>query len=133
MKYTVDYFIKKFELIPEHKWIKWQHKDCFGNGCALGHCGLDNNNTITKESAALEFLFLKELEDSVARINDHLSPRYNQETPKQRILAALHDIKRKQSEEQVGKTVKERVVYVAVDSEIRNNAKETIESQVEFS
>lgn len=44
MKYDVDYFIEKFEAIPEEKWIKGGTYDFAGTGnhCVLGHCGIKN-------------------------------------------------------------------------------------------
>jgi hypothetical protein len=41
----------------------------------------------------------------ITRINDACDDNYKQPTPKQRILAALHDIKKKQSAEWVDKTI----------------------------
>lgn len=92
MNYTVDYFIEKFEAIPEEKWFNGNFK--FGDKyCALGHCGMDDE-TYTEEGNELLDLF-DGYDLSVAGINDRLDPRFLQKTPKQRILAALNFIKEK--------------------------------------
>lgn len=87
-KYTRDYFIAKFEAIPEEKWCKYLLDDTRGRHCALGHCGWgwDSRHADRAEGAALiEILVLP------AEINNGSDPRYQQPTPKQRILAALRD------------------------------------------
>lgn len=101
MKYDVDYFLNKFEAIPEEKWITG---DLEFNGChcALGHAGVVDNGSQwveTEESIALAILLGGNMNISpydrfrvVYRINDN-KVRYNHETPKQRILAALNDVK----------------------------------------
>jgi hypothetical protein len=119
MKYNVDYFIKKFEAIPETKWITTylNLEDAY---CALGHCGVTDNdlnghsfpcgepsalcsllkNHINYDSAKkrLGYDDYEELRplQIVYFINDNLHPDYDQPTPKQRILAALYDIKKLQ-------------------------------------
>lgn len=93
MDYTVDYFIEKFEKIPEEKWITGLYEDINGNHCALGWCGVKGD--ANDESAELTRLFWK-IDKSVIRVNDGiLYAEYQQSTPKQRILAALRDIKSK--------------------------------------
>jgi len=115
--YTVDYFIDKFSKIPEDMWCVKTLGDMSGSHCALGHCDFGNTG-VPKEALALQKL-LKPLENSHCRIwttpwiNDGLYPSYQQPTPKQRILAALNDIKKMQE------PVKERIVYVTVDESVR--------------
>lgn len=87
--YTVDYFISKFEAIPEDKWCVDFTEDYNGNRCALGHCGGIN----THESNILRSILCM----PVSFLNDGLKPEYPQPTPKQRILAALYDIRAKES------------------------------------
>lgn len=90
--YDCDYFIKKFEAIPEDNWWVGDFRN-MGNHCqfcALGHCGMTYHNS-TKESDALDELFGDAV---VPEINDGENPAYQQPTPKQRILAALYDIKK---------------------------------------
>lgn len=100
MKYDVDYFIAKFEAIPEDLWMAGDFTDGV-RCCAFGHCGEKGwTNPLTQESTCLSSL----LEGEVARINDGNDDKYPQPTPKQRILAALRDLK-----------PRERIVYVAVN------------------
>jgi len=82
--FDVDYFIKKFEAIPDEDWTTGQFENDIGQRCALGHCTFI-------ESASLKDILL----DEVAEINDGTDGQYQQETPKSRILAALKDIKEK--------------------------------------
>ena len=84
MIYNVNYFIKKFEAIPEDQWTTGSFRDEHGRKCALGHC-----LTLHEEQAALISL----LRYTTSEINDGERDRYQQPTPKQRILAALNDVK----------------------------------------
>ncbi len=89
----VQYFIDKFEKIPEDRW-------CTGlftkgdNHCAYGHCGVMQPLQETVESKRLSYLF--RFSGIVTDINDGRDKRYPQPTPKQRILAALRDVKNKE-------------------------------------
>jgi hypothetical protein len=94
-KYDVDYFIKKFEAIPEVNWTTGVFNDGCGRFCALGHCGETFGRT-SQEAFALRDLLDFELNESITRINDGNCPEYDQPTPRARILAALRDIKAKQ-------------------------------------
>lgn len=97
--FTVDYFIKKFEAIPEEKWMVGEFKDNEGRFCALGHCGQRMGmscNEIPDESWTLRSLFAWTMNRfSVTNINDGKDYNYQQPTPKQRVLAALYDVKNK--------------------------------------
>lgn len=92
-KYTKEYFIKKFEAIPEEKWCveyftaKYDKK-CH---CALGHCG-ETPNHIPPMARKLRELFDKKA--SVVSINDNKTGEYNHlgSTPKQRILNFLKQL-----------------------------------------
>lgn len=107
--YDADYFIAKFEAIPDRQWTRSQYADGWGGFCALGHCGerveistdgyMRRRNIQTEEGEALRKLFSDSLGlySSPDRVNDGISDEYQQETPKQRILAALRDIKEAQS------------------------------------
>lgn len=96
MNYDVDYFINKFEAIPEDKWCTGNYIDKAGNHCALGHCGERAVlGGLTEEAKALSGLFTQ-IDDEPAGVNDGHSDAYNQPTPKQRILSALRDIKAKE-------------------------------------
>jgi hypothetical protein len=102
--YDVDYFIRKFSEIPEENWYAGSY--CHPNieaYCALGHCGERYSNASiisgtverTGESSALRSLVGKILGLDIVDINDTIyNPSYQQPTPKQRVLAALYDIKR---------------------------------------
>jgi len=89
-EYTVDYFIKKFEAIPEENWISGRYLSTDGY-CALGHCG-ERRWGFTPESLALVDLFF-DYELAVASVNDGNSYMFPQPTPKQRVLAACRYIK----------------------------------------
>lgn len=137
MEYTVDYFINKFEKIPEDKWITGMiGLNSIENSpkCALGHCGIDESFlNETKDSKALKEIFsntsftssispIRGGTDCIWKINDGYIKEYQQETPKQRILAALYDIKKSQE-------IKEKIVYktVQVDSQIKKLVKEELQ------
>lgn len=122
--YDVDYFIKKFEAIPENKWLIGGYVARVFKGttyiekmCALGWCGARSNHSnsgnTTREAAALFRIFTV----AIAPINDGLNINYQQPTPKQRILAALYDIKAKQQSTEP----KEKVIYktVVIDSVVK--------------
>lgn len=91
MKYTIDYFIKKFKAIPNDRWCQGSYTHPDGSHCALGHCGHRTLSGETLESKALGKLF--GYRPLVARINDGIDTRYTQKTSKGRILAALNDLK----------------------------------------
>lgn len=91
--YTVDYFIKKFEAIPESKWCINQLINTSGQRCALGHCG-GVNLKIGEIPYNDEIGNLVITLYDVVSINNGENPEYQQPTPKQRILAALYDIKK---------------------------------------
>ena len=90
MTYDKAYFIAKFEAIPEDKWITEDFIDERGC-CALGHCGFDFGIE-TDEGTDLALLLKWHLAVVPSRINDGRDLRYQQPTPKQRILAALKDL-----------------------------------------
>lgn len=100
---NADYFIQKFEKIPD---ICWGTKllVLYDQGievcCALGHCGQRramrfNEPCETEEASALMDLF-HGVNLSVADVNDRPSQQLPQRTPKGRILAALEYIKAQQ-------------------------------------
>ncbi len=105
--YDVDYFLRKFEAIPDEKWLV-ARMGCDGAGCALYHCGgiYGPWSEQPREAKALMRLFGasegdNDAEKFVYQINDNGRPVgenkvYTQPTPKARILAALADIKAKQ-------------------------------------
>lgn len=132
--YDVDYFIKNFEAIPEDKWFIGNFNSPDNSkSCALGHCGIRGE----KVNSLLSLFTANNL--NVAIVNDgSISPfvffdkeglckaknskkYFHLPTPKQRILAALYDIKAKQQPK-----VQERTVYVVVSEKIREQTKELI-------
>lgn len=84
MTFTAQYFIDKFSAIPDEEWCTRQYTDSNGRHCAVGHC------VNADERTGLGLLFDG---TPIPMINDGEEPRYPQETPRARILAALHDIK----------------------------------------
>jgi hypothetical protein len=153
MIYDVDYFINKFEAITEEKWAILTFQSYDGKRCALGHCfsertlvklnnaGVENGTTLYKPTAeefATEFkeshsLCLHLCPDSankgsemVIQINNGDDPRYQQKNPKQRIIAALYDIRKLQTKDTDTDTKKERIVYVSVPVSITEQARELI-------
>jgi hypothetical protein len=90
--YDVDYFTNKFEAIPEESWCTGTYN--FGDKrCAYGHCGLSEE--VPSMANVPEARALRDLDRTRVfnRINDGNDSRYQQKTPKQRVLAALKDIK----------------------------------------
>lgn len=143
-KYTVDYFINKFEAIPEFEYNVGELRNDYNSDqkCALGHCNATNNK-LGIEASMLNKLFdvlhISEkpsceklwnfeltnrdgdfLSGKVACINDGECNEYLQETPKQRILAALYDIKALQ-QPKIEEVKEEKVVYkvVEVDKKVK--------------
>lgn len=103
--YDAQYFIDKFEAIPEELWFgggKYSDPDKPECKCAFGHLGFEDNtvNSNTNESAALRDLFFAGVHIThITHINDGKNPEYQQDTPKQRILAALRDVQKGQPNE----------------------------------
>lgn len=104
--YDADYFIKKFESIPEEKWNDFvQYDEETKTRCAFGHCGWKiPKGDVVNGDQTFEGRKLTELFNSVGfevgsknwitDVNNGFSPDYKQETPRQRMLAVLNDIKK---------------------------------------
>lgn len=90
--YDVDDFLAKFEAIPEEKWCCLTHRNVDGRMDALGLCGFRDHGYRTPEGVSLIHLFDRH-GLTVYSVNDGRNPDFHQPTPKQRILAALRDIK----------------------------------------
>lgn len=88
-QYTIKWFIRKFEAIPEVKWCIESYSGPDGQHCALGHSGmLGGNRKASNEAHALVGL-LGSLQ--VHKINDGTEGYASLgSTPKQRILNALY-------------------------------------------
>ena len=90
MNYNIDYFINKFKAIPEDRWcVRALHDN--GRACALGHC-LEVGHIFSQECSE----FIRVFGVGAPSVNNGYDQRYQQPTPKQRILAALYDIKKLQ-------------------------------------
>lgn len=97
--YTIDYFIKKFEVIPENQWIAGIYEDYNGKKCAMGHLGYVDYHAVDYLSNCRQIFTLQGIISNIAGINDGHHSSYQQDIPKQRILAALHAIKEKEEGE----------------------------------
>lgn len=133
MNYTVDYFIDKFESIPEEELcIDVLLEKNTHNRCAQGHCGLVKSKDLKSIMAVSKIenvpFYLREgwslrklFETNglnVAEVNNGKNPKYNQTTVKGRVLTALRDIKKTQESEKPVKSVVNRVAYVKIDKDI---------------
>lgn len=114
--YNTRYFINKFEAIPEERWIIKLQADGAGRHCALGFCNPKVDLVMGRHFKSYIGAFPGEYE-SISTIFEKISPsgrdgswtvaainngddfRYFQPTPKQRILAALRDIEKLESDE----------------------------------
>ena len=128
--YNVDHFIRKFESIQERSWYAGGYKNPldFSQCCAYGHCGMELfKENQCDEGMALSQISILHLGNSakIANVNDGTHPDYTQFTPKQRVLAALYDIKAK-LEEPIPEPVKtvEKIVYVTIDKEVKELTKQ---------
>jgi hypothetical protein len=134
MKYDVDYFINKFEAIPEDKWHigALRNEDGYKR-CALGHCCGESipeyfgiTNRPTEMCNDLSNFFRGLINADVGIVNDGSDTRYKQSTPKQRILAALRDIKKLQQPSYPDLTKSLAVLpedKIEVDVKVKENCK----------
>lgn len=147
MEYNVDFFIQKFQNTRDDKWCtRSLHKD--SSACANGWLGANGHYsrsgeyiiTTTPESEALAVVLRPLANDKIrdyhpkystiaASINNGQDERYQQSSPKQRILAALHDVKKLQKNNGAHEVKKEKIKYVSVDDSIRKEAHEIIEQK----
>lgn len=87
-KYTANYFLKKFNAIPEEKWTTGSYsRSTGGKKCALGHCR-ETVDRSTMESRALRALFYRALVVGIITTND-TKMYFTEPTPKQRVMSAL--------------------------------------------
>lgn len=92
------YFTEKFSKIEEDKWCttRYQNKDT-RQCCAMGLCGMGSQYTYvdlapqTSEPWRLRELF-RAYKLNITAVNDGFDSRYQQTTPKARVIAALSDI-----------------------------------------
>lgn len=103
MKNVFD-LIRFYEQTPDDKWIKWQQCGSNDNHCAYGwvviakDAELSNalNQTIGKLNITPHPIKCREgwgwQSSSLADVNNGITNEYQQETPKQRVIAALIDL-----------------------------------------
>lgn len=84
--YSKAYFIAKFEAQHEENFITGAYRDEHGGKCAVEMCG----GHMVPESDALYLLLVRV--GGPQDVNDGKCLRYQQPTPKARILAALKDL-----------------------------------------
>lgn len=90
-EYTVDYFIKKFNKTHHSQWCtNILHNAKRTKFCVVGHCGESIDNFGTTESYSI----MAVLGNKATDINDGRIDKYQQKTPRSRILAALRDVKK---------------------------------------
>lgn len=93
MDFSLEYFINKFEAIPEKNWIVgwyWGYTNESGYEkayCVLGHCRYKIGKP-SEEGNKLIKLF-KDNNLCVMDVNDGRDEQFHQKTPKERILTAL--------------------------------------------
>lgn len=100
---NAQYFIDKFTAIPDDKWIVGQLCNSQGQCCVLGHCGERRGvYEDTPESHALKMLFhthflrpddINDYGSHEFFLSEERRHKFDQTTPKARILAALEAIK----------------------------------------
>ena len=96
-KYTLDYYIDKFNNIPEDKWGTGVYNDDNGHCCAFGHCGAYAGREETDEARSLSTIFRelkKDNDPDLTHINDgdRGAEKYG-ETPKERVVNYLKSLK----------------------------------------
>jgi hypothetical protein len=92
MDYDVDHFIRKYEPIPDDQWITGSYRKD-GKCCALGFI----SDVLGLEAEALRRLFRK-VGAEVTSVNDEQCVKYQQATPKGRIMAVLYDVRNLEGE-----------------------------------
>lgn len=93
MKYDLDYFIAKFEKIPDDEWTdQGEFVDRSGCKCAYGHCGAIKSKNDSEESTALykidEYYNIVPVNDNWRGNFAHLGT-----TPKQRVVNYLKSLR----------------------------------------
>lgn len=111
MDYTIDYFIRKFSAIPEENWcirarVKGDQRCaygwCYPSKSIAGKSIIQGAVPVSDEERSLSIL-IKRLNPrwGAGGVNNGIYEKYQQPTPKQRILAALYDIKKLSKEPEV--------------------------------
>lgn len=89
MTYDKAFFIAKLSAIPDELWCR-HYTSNTGPSCVAGHWM--ESGRVGDELLDLCGLFGGKSLNLVTRINDGYDSRYQQSTPKARILAALNDL-----------------------------------------
>lgn len=100
--YTIDYYLNKFNAIPEDRWMTGAYTDYDGRCCALGHCGAYKDVCVDRAEVDdllhLTVNYNTNIPNGTAGIciisvNDGKHSSFKQATPKKRVIAALLHIK----------------------------------------
>ncbi len=94
--YDLDYFIQKFEAIPEEQWCQILCTNSDDQHCALGHCGAKTiYDDAVPEASALKKLVLRlsPTQAPIWRAND-TPRRFAATTPRNGVLNYLKAIKK---------------------------------------
>lgn len=118
MIYDVHYFINKFEAIPEEMFCAVMDGDN-GAHCYIGHCSTGEHYSTNEHFALGISLLYKKLKFGAGSLAANRIPKYQHLTIKQRILAALYDIRAMQEP-------KVKTVYVTVSEVIKDETKKLI-------
>lgn len=99
--YDVDYFIKKFEVIPDELWYIGDFQNIDGSKhCAMGHCGrgseIANALCFLGMDYGISFPSVNDATYENCASDENDSKFWNLDTPKQRVLSALNYIKSQQ-------------------------------------
>ena len=91
-EFTIDYFIEKFEAIPESQWCIKTTEDEFGRKDASGHCGVKRSGPLTREALVLnKFVYTDYL--CISYVNDGTLAAATGSTPKARVVNVLKKLK----------------------------------------
>jgi hypothetical protein len=129
MKYTVDYFIQKFEAIPENLFCvatrsmgeqRCAYGWCYGSAQEAKASERCNSSRNEEETALSELVRVLGRNWGAGGINNGIYPEYQQPTPKARILAALRDIKKLQQPDHEDITKDLAVLPVDETADIKN-------------
>lgn len=93
---STKWYITKIEVIPEDQWTTYRFQSDDGKCCVLGHLGARFAAIDTQEAEVLHAKF-KMYDMGISSINDGCNEFFRQETPKQRVLAALQYLLRKEN------------------------------------
>lgn len=97
-QFNAQFFINFFGAIPGKDWCSGNLVDGQGRKCAYGHLTPELSMEEINPELENEFnkLGIENGIDNFAAINNGKNPNYQQPTEKQRILAALRDIRNKE-------------------------------------